>query len=51
MLPMPMSYFVVWGMSAGYDGLISSVAANAKKAGLKQEDRIFSNSSVTGTLA
>lgn len=38
-------------LPAGYEGLLSSVAASAKKAMLKQEDRIFSASSVTGDLS
>ncbi len=35
-------------MRTGYEGLLTSVAANAKKT-TKPEDRIFSGSSVTGT--
>ena len=31
---------------SGYDGLLSSVASTVNKAGVKPEDRIFSNSSV-----
>ena len=34
----------------GYDGLLSSVASNNNKATVKPEDRIFSNSSVTGNV-
>mmetsp|Transcript_24653 Transcript_24653/g.53831 ORF Transcript_24653/g.53831 Transcript_24653/m.53831 type:complete len:128 (+) Transcript_24653:45-428(+) len=33
----------------GYEGLLSTVAVSAKKSQFRAEDRIFSNSSVTGT--